>query len=493
MQLAQSYLQGMGSPFDGVLEAYGYGQKLRQNNDLLKAQQAEQARKIAAQQQLEQLDWNDQNAIAQVVAQFPEYTKGAKEYYDALEAKEQQAMLLDMSKSISALGSDRPDIAVQSMREKAAAYNDMGMADKAEEYSQMAEWMATDPQSARRALLMNYAILAPKDAGANLESYGKALNPERKEVDAGNAIYNYQIDPVTGEVSGAEWIVDKAPTPDNVLDNETSIANNRLDNAVRENNNIRDNQTSENNNIRTNTVSENNNIRSNETSRYNAQLTAEMKKYGIDVNSADARQKLQYERQQAAIKNNQAELKEAGGKYYFVNKKGEIYPAMGPDGKQLVATNKGKKPRTESQTKDYLFGSRMQEANNIVARLERQGVDRGSLLSRSGSLGETAANILPSALGGNSPEQQQYIQAQRDFINAILRRESGAAISESEFANARKQYFAQVGDSEAVKAQKRRNRELAAQTLLESANGEQTPTVSGGRGNSAVDLSDLIK
>lgn len=147
MQLAQSYLQGMGSPFDGVLEAYGQGQTLRQNRDLLQAQQAEQARKIQAQQQLEQLDWNDQGAIARTVAQFPEYTKGAKDYYDALEQKEQQALLFDMSTSISALGSDRPDIAVQSMRDKAAAYNDMGLTEKAEEYSQMAEWMARDPKA----------------------------------------------------------------------------------------------------------------------------------------------------------------------------------------------------------------------------------------------------------------------------------------------------------------------------------------------------------
>ena len=482
MQLAQSYLQGMGSPFDGVLEAYGQGQVFRQNKDLLQAKQAEQARKIAAQQALETIDWNDKGAIARTVAQFPEYTKGAKDYYDALEQKEQQSMLYDMSTSISALSSDRPDIAVQNMRDKATAYRDADNEEKAEEYSQMAEWMAREPKAAQRALLMHYAVLSPDKSGANLKAYGEAINPQRKEVDSGDAIYNYQIDPVTGEVDGAEWIVDKAPTPDNMLDNETSIANNQLDN-----------QTSRENNIRTNTVSEGNNIRTNETSRYNAQLTAEMKKYGIDVNSQDARQKLQYEQQREAVRNNQAELKEAGGKYYFVNKLGEIYPAMGPDGKQLVATNNGKKPRTESQTKDYLFGSRMQEANNIVARLERQGVDRGSLLSRSGSLGEAAANIIPSALGGNSPEQQQYIQAQRDFINAILRRESGAAIAESEFENARKQYFAQVGDSEAVKAQKKRNRELAAQTLLESANGEQTPTVSGGRGNSAIDLSGLFE
>ncbi|WP_394211423.1 hypothetical protein [Psychrobacter piscatorii] len=184
MQLAQSYLQGMSSRFDGVLEAYGQGQQLRQNRDTLQAQQAEQARKIQAQQELGQLDWNDQSAISRVVAQYPEYTKGAKEYYDALEQKEQQSMLFDMSTSISALGSDRPDLAVQKMRDKAAAYNDMGLPDKAEEYSMMAEWMATDPQAARKALLMNYSLLAGKDAGAAYDSYsGAGIAEEAAPID----------------------------------------------------------------------------------------------------------------------------------------------------------------------------------------------------------------------------------------------------------------------------------------------------------------------
>ena len=49
-------------------------------------------------------------------------------------------------------------------------------------------------------------------------------------------------------------------------------------------------------------------------------------------------------------------------------------------------------------------------------------------------------------------------QAQRDFINASLRRESGAAIAPSEFESARRQYFPQPGDSPAVLAQKARNR-----------------------------------
>ena len=79
MQLAQSYLPGQASPFDGVLEAYGQGQVFRQNKDLLQAKQAEQARKFAAQQALETIDWNDKGAIARTVAQFPEYTKGAQD------------------------------------------------------------------------------------------------------------------------------------------------------------------------------------------------------------------------------------------------------------------------------------------------------------------------------------------------------------------------------------------------------------------------------
>lgn len=477
MQLAQSYLQGMGSPFDGVLEAYGQGQVLRQNKDTLQAQQAEQARKIAAQQALETIDWNDQQAVAQIVAQFPEYTKGAQDYYSNMEAKEQQAMLFDMSTSISALGSERPDIAVQNMRDKAAAYRDARNEEKAEEYSQMAEWMARDPQSARKALMMQYAVLSPKDSGSNLKSYGEALNPQRKEVDAGDAIHSYQIDPTTGEIISTDWIVDKEATPDNVLDNQTSVDNN-----------IRTVTASENNNIRSNTVSENNNIRSNQTSQLNAQLAAEMKRYGIDVNAENAQQKLQHERQQAAIKNKQGELKEAGGKYYFVNKSGQVFPALDQNGQQLIATN-ATKPLNESQTKDKWFGTRMEKANDILNKLEKGGVYRGSLLSRTGDWGENIANKLPSAVGGNSPEQQQYIQAQRDFINAVLRRESGAVIAETEFANAQKQYFPVVGDSQAVIKQKRTARENVAKELLSNVPGYQ-----GGKssGSGSLDLSDLF-
>jgi len=73
-------------------------------------------------------------------------------------------------------------------------------------------------------------------------------------------------------------------------------------------------------------------------------------------------------------------------------------------------------------------------------------------------LDKTLASI---PLVGNylaSDELQSGNQAQRDFINAVLRRESGAVISPEEFNNARQQYFPQAGDSAATLKQKAANR-----------------------------------
>lgn len=73
-------------------------------------------------------------------------------------------------------------------------------------------------------------------------------------------------------------------------------------------------------------------------------------------------------------------------------------------------------------------------------------------------------------------EYQQYDQAQRDFINAILRRESGAVIADSEFDNANLQYFPQPGDAPEVLEQKRLNRENALAGVSRSAGAAYTPT-----------------
>lgn len=73
-------------------------------------------------------------------------------------------------------------------------------------------------------------------------------------------------------------------------------------------------------------------------------------------------------------------------------------------------------------------------------------------------IGRVANYLVPEA-------RQKYDQAKADFINAQLRRESGAAIAASEFANADKQYFPVPGDTADVIKQKAANRRAAVEAM----------------------------
>ena len=138
------------------------------------------------------------------------------------------------------------------------------------------------------------------------------------------------------------------------------------------------------------------------------------------------------------------------------------------------------KPLTESQGKSTAYGMRMAEANKILTDLEKKGVtDTGVLRSAIGGtvgviplIGDklqeatnALINPLPTFLGGPSAQQQQVDQARRNFITAVLRQESGASISPSEFANEEKKYFPQTGDTPQVIAQKQAARELAIKAM----------------------------
>lgn len=80
-----------------------------------------------------------------------------------------------------------------------------------------------------------------------------------------------------------------------------------------------------------------------------------------------------------------------------------------------------------------------------------------------------------------SKEFQMAEQAQRDFVNAVLRRESGAVISPSEFENAKKQYFPQPGDTPEVIVQKARNRKTAIAGVSRAAGSNYSPpSLTGG-------------
>ncbi len=140
------------------------------------------------------------------------------------------------------------------------------------------------------------------------------------------------------------------------------------------------------------------------------------------------------------------------------------------------------KPLTEGQAKAVLFGNRARNADEILSKVESDtGVTQPGFIKRAAEttgqivgLGTSFGDVLGGTLGSavnwtQSSAQQKVEQAQRDFINAVLRRESGAVISEGEFDNARKQYFPQPGEGKEVREQKRKARELAIAGILAEA------------------------
>lgn len=180
MQQAVSYLQGMSNPFDGVLEAYDSGLQSRRYRNETQAQQVEQARKEQAQLDINSIDWSDHGSATKILAQYPEYTKGVRDWYDQMEAKEQQAKLGDMSRYISVLRNGRPEIATTELREKARILTEGGNSDAASELLSLAEQIEEDPSAMTNALSMTYAVLAGKDNAAAIKDISSTFNEQDK-------------------------------------------------------------------------------------------------------------------------------------------------------------------------------------------------------------------------------------------------------------------------------------------------------------------------
>lgn len=122
--------------------------------------------------------------------------------------------------------------------------------------------------------------------------------------------------------------------------------------------------------------------------------------------------------------------------------------------------DKTSQPMNEYQGKSALFADRAINSDNIINRIGSVGTDPAQAVKSSIPL---VGNYLVS------DDYQQYDQAKRDFLNAILRQESGAAIGKNEFDNANKQYFPQPGDSEETIKQKSLNRKIASTRLAKLA------------------------
>jgi hypothetical protein len=146
-----------------------------------------------------------------------------------------------------------------------------------------------------------------------------------------------------------------------------------------------------------------------------------------------------------------------------------IVQVMGPDGvpvwaKESEAVGKpaaqAARAVTGAERQSLAYFNRAKEAVDTVTNLEGE-------LGKMNVAGQTYALNAPNMI--NTQLGQSYRQAQRAFTEARLRKESGAAIPNTEFANDAKTYFAQPGDTAETLEQKRKARATVLEGLGYSA------------------------
>jgi hypothetical protein len=145
---------------------------------------------------------------------------------------------------------------------------------------------------------------------------------------------------------------------------------------------------------------------------------------------------------------------------YKMDKQGNVVPSEFEDPTA--------KTPTMAQETTGLYASRLKQANDVFGSIED--------FINNQNAGDAFQSGLPNIVNFlKSGKMQSYQQAQKNFLNAVLRRESGAVISPSEFQNGREQYFPQPGDKPEVIAQKKANRDLVMRNFIKASGNAYVP------------------
>lgn len=130
-------------------------------------------------------------------------------------------------------------------------------------------------------------------------------------------------------------------------------------------------------------------------------------------------------------------------------------------GKVLGETVLSSQPASlnEQEAGAQRYSARLAFNQKILTDTEAAGFDPTAI-------GTTVQKFVPNRF--KSDEVQAYNAAKKNWIAAVLRKESGAAIAKKEYDDADFQYFPQDGDSKAVVKQKQALRELAEEEMTKS-------------------------
>jgi hypothetical protein len=159
------------------------------------------------------------------------------------------------------------------------------------------------------------------------------------------------------------------------------------------------------------------------------------------------------------------------GRFYPINPPSGFEVVTGADGATTVrqGAGVGGRPLTEVQSKDNVFATR---AEGALRAFE-------PVADAMTSIGDRAANLDPTGLVRGAVQSDDFQVAQQagdEFLQAILRKDTGAAITLQEQARYGQTYIPQPGDNPAVLAAKRQARARAVEALKSGMSIEQITT-----------------
>lgn len=160
------------------------------------------------------------------------------------------------------------------------------------------------------------------------------------------------------------------------------------------------------------------------------------------------------------------DLSAEGGPRVVGEAPGQTETIFGPDGQPILQRGPASGVKfTEAQAKDTVFATR---AEGALAKLEPVA---DALVSRT----DTVLNMLPLGIGreAQGDDFQVARQAADEFLQAILRKDTGAAITADEQALYGVTYLPQPGDNQAVLQAKREARARAIAALQAGMNADQ--------------------
>lgn len=118
------------------------------------------------------------------------------------------------------------------------------------------------------------------------------------------------------------------------------------------------------------------------------------------------------------------------------------------------------RPVTEAEAKTYGYYKRMNDAEQTITSMAGKMAEKGLF-------GQTAMKYAPNWL--QSEDNQVFEQASRQFTEARLRRDSGAAIPTHEYDNDKRMYFPQPGDTPETQKRKDKARAVVLETMRKEA------------------------